>query len=84
MRERGNIMAEILRFVTIDHDDNEGETEYVTREQAIEQAAKSGYAVAMRTYILDDTELVWTPDGGAFWPPKFTANDRLGREELRA
>lgn len=75
-------MAEIIRFVTVDLADNEGESEYVTREEAIAVASKSSHAVAMRTYVLDDTELVWTPDGGNFWPPKFVEGDRLEREEL--
>lgn len=72
-------MAEIIRFVTIDLDDNEGESEYRTQEEAIAVASKVGHAVAMKTYVLDDTELVWTPQDENYWPPKFTANDRLER-----
>ena len=62
-------MSEILRFVIVDSDNNEGDHEYADRDEAIRDAGKQGAAVIMRTYIYDDSELVWTPNGDDVWPP---------------
>lgn len=62
-------MAEILRYVLVDKDNNEGHNEYEDMSMAIE-AADDDHAVVERTYTYDDSELVWTPDGSNTWPPK--------------
>jgi hypothetical protein len=67
-------MAEILRYVLVDEHDNESLYEYDTMQEA-RDAAGSDYAILMRTYIYDDSELVWTPNGADFWPPKEPTND---------
>lgn len=59
---------EILRFVLVDSDNNEDNYEYTDREQAERDAAKESKAVIMRTYVYDDSELVWTPNGNDVWP----------------
>jgi hypothetical protein len=62
-------MAEILRYVHVDLNDNEGDYEYDTLQEAID-AADEGEAIICRTYTYDDSELVWTPNGGSTWPPE--------------
>lgn len=62
-------MSEILRFVTIGPNDQEGDQEYDSEQDAID-AAPEGHAVIMRTYEYADSELVWTPDGSVTWPPR--------------
>ena len=62
-------MSEILRYVLVDADDTERDTEYETLHAAI-SAADGTQAVISRTYVYDDSELVWTPGGENFWPPK--------------
>jgi hypothetical protein len=61
-------MSEIVKYALVDRNDQEGDHEYDTLPQAI-KAAKRGHAVISRTYVYDDSELVWTPDGGDVWPP---------------
>ena len=43
-----------------------------TYQEAVTDARKYGLAVVQRTYIYDDHELVWTPDGPDIWPPHDT------------
>jgi len=62
-------MAEILRYVTVNQEDQEGDYEYETMQEAIAAAGKSE-AVIERTYTYDDSYLVWTPNGSDTWPPK--------------
>lgn len=62
-------MSEIIRYVLVDDEDSEGEWEYDKLDEAIAAAGKD-YAVSGRTYIYDDSELVWTPNGVDIWPPK--------------
>lgn len=76
-------MAEILRFVLVDVDNNEGDTEYPTLEEAM-AAADGTQAVIMRTYIIDDSELVYTPDGGHVWPPDKRAAESFARARAEA
>ena len=61
-------MAEITRYVTVDKDNNEGRWEFDTLVQAI-SAAGLDEAVIERTYVYDDSDLVYTPDGSGTWPP---------------
>lgn len=65
--------AEILRYVLVDRDDNEGDYEYTTLAEAKADAGDD-HAVVERTYTYDDSELVWTPDGSDTWPPKAEAH----------
>lgn len=60
---------QILRYVTVNRDNQEGETEYLSQDEAM-TAAGDDCAVVMRTYEYDDSELVWTPDGSSTWPPE--------------
>jgi hypothetical protein len=60
---------EILKFVLVDRNDQEEDYEYTDRDEAI-KAAGTDHAVIMRTYVYDDSELIWTPNGKDTWPPK--------------
>lgn len=65
-------MSEIIRYVLVDEFDTDGDTEYETLQEAIEAAQRPGNvpsAVAQRTYVYDDSSLVWTPNGADIWPP---------------
>lgn len=62
-------MSSISKYVLVDAADNEGDYEYDTLAEAQEQAGND-HAVIERTYVYDDSELVWTPDGGDIWPPR--------------
>jgi len=64
-------MTEILRYVLIGPDNVEEDYEYATLAEAKSDATqrKGPTAIIMRTYVYDDSELVWTPDGSAIWPP---------------
>lgn len=62
-------MAEITRYVLVDRQDNEGDWEYDKYDEAV-KAAGNDHAVIQRTYVYDDSELVWTPNGRDSWPPK--------------
>lgn len=61
-------MSEIRRYVLVSQDDIEGDYEYDSYDEAVNDAG-STHAVVERTYVYDDSELVWTPDGGSIWPP---------------
>lgn len=63
--------AEITRYVLVDESDVEGDYEYDTKNEAIGVAVARGHhAVIERTYVYDDSTLVWTPDGSDTWPPE--------------
>ncbi len=62
-------MTTINRYVLVDRDDNEGDHEYERYDEAEDQAAQLGHAVMNRSYVYEDAELVFTPDGGDTWPP---------------
>jgi hypothetical protein len=68
-------MNDIYRYVLVDLDDTENDYEYQDFEIAKRDAtvlflAGSPMAVVKRTYVYEDTSLVWTPDGTDNWPPK--------------
>jgi hypothetical protein len=62
-------MSEITRYVLVDLDDNEGDYEFDSLREA-QDAADSDHAIVERTYVYDDSSLVWTPNGDDTWPPK--------------
>lgn len=62
-------MSPINRYVLVDRNDQEGDYEYDSLQDALSDA-DDDHAVIERTYTYDDSELVWTPDGGDQWPPK--------------
>lgn len=68
-------MAEINRYALVDEDDHEDDYEYERLDEAID-AAGSDHAVIMRTYIYDDSELVWTPNGADVWPPPKSESEK--------
>lgn len=59
---------EIIRYVLVGLDDEEQDHEFPSMREAIE-AAGNDHAIVARTYVYDDHELVWTPDGTGTWPP---------------
>jgi hypothetical protein len=61
-------MAEIYRYALVDLDNTEGDVEYETLDQA-QEAADDEHGIVRITYIYEDSELVWTPDGADVWPP---------------
>lgn len=67
-------MAEILKYVTVDRNGVEGDYEFDTLKEAREVAGTNS-AVMQRTYLYDDSELVYTPDGGDQWPPAESEED---------
>lgn len=64
-------MASIERYVIVDKDDHEDDYEYASMDEAIEviEERTGQWAVVMRHYVYDDSELVWTSDGRHTWPP---------------
>lgn len=67
---------EITRYVVSDEDGNELDTEYDTLDDARSAAQSYGdCAVIERTYVYDDSQLVWTPNGGDTWPPEANSDD---------
>jgi len=62
-------MAKILRYVLVDRNDQEGVEEYDSFDDAV-AAADDDHAVIERQYEYSDSELAWTPDGSAVWPPR--------------
>ena len=61
-------MSEILRYVLEDSTGLEEEYEYESFNEARESAEKSDMAVIERSYVFDDSYVVWTPDGSTTWP----------------
>jgi len=59
----------IDRWVLVDIDGIEEEHEYELYDEAEAEASRRHMAVVERHYTFDDSELVWTPDGGSRWPP---------------
>lgn len=64
-------MTEIRKYVVVDADDQESDTEYDSLQDAIRDATLAGLsrAVIARIYTYEDSELVWTSTGGDVWPP---------------
>ena len=60
----------IERYITMNRANQEGDIEYETLEEAIEEAKGIEGAVIEREYSYTDSQLVWTADGGNQWPPK--------------
>lgn len=61
--------ASILRYILVDSQDQEGDHEYDSYDEAV-AAAGTTHAVIERSYTHDDSALVWTPNGGNRWPLK--------------
>ena len=62
-------MSTISRYVLVDRNDQEGDHEYESYDEAVNDAGTT-HAVIERRYEYDDSELVWTPNGSDQWPPK--------------
>lgn len=62
-------MSEITKYALVDQYGADSDFEYDTFAEAKELAGKT-HGVIARTYVYDDSELVWTPDGSGTWPPK--------------
>lgn len=63
-------MTTISRYVVVDADDEEGDWEYDSFDEAKADALEQGdCAVIEREYEYSDSSLVWTPNGETFWPP---------------
>ena len=72
-------MGGVKKYVLVDHHDTEQDYEYGSLREAQKAGRKYDMAVIRRHYInqwpdgdlvYDDSELVWTPDGGNVWPPR--------------
>ncbi len=61
-------MSEIHKYVLVDEDNVEANHEFDYYPDAV-LAAGNTDAVICRTYVYDDSELVYTPDGSSIWPP---------------
>lgn len=68
-------MSTISRYVLVDREGNEDLHEYADYRDAEKVAARVGQAVVCRTYVYDDSELVYTPDGSDVWPHGDTKPD---------
>jgi len=66
----------IERYVLVDQDDREEDYEFDYFQDAKTEAARIGKAVAVRTYVYEDSELIWTPDGSDTWPPEREGDGR--------
>lgn len=64
-------MSTITKYVLVDQYGADFDHEYDTLDEAVKLAGKN-HAVIARTYVFDDSELVWTPDGSNTWPPEST------------
>lgn len=63
-------MSEIRKYVVVDADDQEGDYEFASFDEAREAAVKQGQsAVIVRVYEYSDSELCWTSTGADTWPP---------------
>ena len=64
-------MSEIIRYAIVGPDNVLGPHEYDSKDEAIGAALleEAPHAVLAVTYVFDDTDLAWTPDGGDIWPP---------------
>ncbi|ANA86489.1 hypothetical protein BH762_gp029 [Gordonia phage OneUp] len=62
-------MAEIVKYVLVDSDDNEGDHYYDSLVEARQIARLTDQAVVAHTFEFSDSELVWTPNGDTTWPP---------------
>lgn len=62
-------MAEILRYVLVDREGIEEDYEYDSYQEAVDDCGKD-CAVIERTYVYDDSKVVYTPDGSREWPSK--------------
>lgn len=63
-------MASITRYVVVDDQGNEGDWEYNTMADAIEDAPNDAeFGVIERVYEYDDSSLVFTSTGADTWPP---------------
>lgn len=60
----------IHKYVLVDENDQEGDSEFDTLAECVEEAKRRRlHAVIKRTYSYDDSTLVWTPPGIEGWPP---------------
>lgn len=64
-------MGDITRYALVGPGGEQGDHEYDTENDAIGAALLESepHAVIAVVYTFDDTDLVWTPDGGDVWPP---------------
>lgn len=79
-------MAEIERYVLVNGDDVSEGFEYGTASEAIAEASKRDepMAVMARTYVYDDSEVVWTSTGDNTWPPEDDKTYQIVRFHMNA
>lgn len=63
-------MSEILKYVLVSDANVEADYEFDNYQDAVNEAGKFR-AVICRTYVYDDSELVYTPDESLVWPPSW-------------
>ena len=70
-------MSEIRKYVLVTLDNTYLDTLYDTFDEARDAALRDSEpcAVVCLIYTFDDSELLWTPDGGSIWPPAPTDNE---------
>ncbi len=64
-------MSEIITYVVVNADDEHVSVEHDYLDDARNDAQDrgEGHAVVALTYVYDDSELVWAPNGETEWPP---------------
>ncbi len=65
---------EIRRYVLVDRENNEDDSNYESYPEAESEARKRGCAVIARVFEYTDSELIWTPNGASVWPPRDAGN----------
>jgi hypothetical protein len=65
-------MSEIRTYVLVNEDDEYVSDEFDTLDEAKNEISfrNEAYAIVSLVYTFEDSELVWTPDGGNVWPPR--------------
>lgn len=65
-------MSEIRTYVLVNDDDEYVSDEFDTLDEAKNEVSfrNEPFAIVALVYTFEDSELVWTPDGGKVWPPK--------------
>jgi hypothetical protein len=63
-------MSEIRKYVLVNANDQEENHEYNLLHDAVEDAKRRHVpmAVIARTYVFDDSEMVWNTEGSDVWP----------------
>jgi hypothetical protein len=68
----------IHTYVLVDTDNEDGDIEYDTLEEARNAASQMDepHAIIEKLYTFSDSNLIETPDGGDVWPPNVPEDEQ--------